>query len=93
MEDIGDSKKIKKITLLYDYLPKSDILYFGDVKYVVELENEKGYILQRYASKKYLYSGARWDVSVYLSNEKKLVKRFRQHDINLHQKRLILYQK
>ena len=79
--------------MLYDYLPERDILYFGDVKYVVELNNGKGYILQRYASEKYIYSGDRWDVSRYLSNEKKIVKRFRQHDINLQQKRLILYQK
>ena len=93
IDSVCNRDEVEKITLTYNYMKKTNELYSGEVKYIIELKNKEGYVFQRYAVQNQIYSGDSWKMRKYWMNENKKIKDVKFKGIDVRQKRIVLYQK
>ena len=93
IESVCNREEVEKITLAYNYEVKTNTLYSGDVQYVIELKNGKGYLFEKYAATDCIYSGDAWKIDKYWSNEREKINSVRKKRIDVRQRQMILYQR
>ncbi len=94
IDSVCNREEVSKITSLYYYSPDNQTLYLGEIKYIIELKDGSGYLFQRFAKLRTIYSSDYWDViekcweieDAYNKNVKKM-------GVKIRKKLAVLYQK